>query len=338
MSVRRATIIDVAAHAGVSWKTVSRVMNREPNVRPETTARVEAAMRALDFQPNSAARSLAGARSFLIGVIAENPSAHYINALQRGGSQACRAHGYHLALEQGSISTPEALAEFERTIANSRFDGVVISPPNTDNTDLLDLLDRHGVRYVRLAPATDVDRSDSIFAEDAMGVAELARHLWQLGHRKLAIVEGPDSHSASHLRLGGFLDEIEQLGGDREAVRRIGGDFSFASGFQSGRRLLSTDDRPDAIFACNDEMAAGVVAAAGDLGVRVPDQLAVAGFDDSEVAGLVWPPLTTVRQPIEEFARLGVEMLINAKKDDPPRRVVCPVELVVRRSTVAGGV
>ena len=336
MGARRATIIDVAQHAGVSWKTVSRVMNREANVRPQTVAKVEAAIAALDFQPNNAARTLAGTRSFLLGAIADNPSAHYYMALNRGGALACRASGYHLALEEISLGATGMLEEFERNLRRVRFDGVFLSPPVTDHIPLLDLLDRYGVRYVRLAPAKQVDRSDSIFADDAVGVAALARHLWDLGHRRLGVVKGPPEHSASHVRLKSFLDEIERLGGDRSAVALAQGDFSSASGLIAGRILLNGTDRPTAVFASNDDMASGVVAAAGEAGLKVPAHLAVAGFDDSVVAGLVWPPLTTVRQPIEEFARIAVEMLLDPRKDEPVRRVVCPVELVIRRSTVAG--
>lgn len=333
MSNRRATIIDVAKRAGVSWKTVSRVVNREPNVRATTAKRVREAIEALGFQPNSAARSLAGTRSFLIGAISANPSPHYMIALHRGASEACRSRGYHLALEEVHLDDPDLAADFERNLMSARFDGVFISPPATDNQVILDLLDKHEVRYIRLDPATELDRSDRIIADDESGVAALVQHFWDLGHRRFGLVNGPEAHRAAPVRRAAFLAEIARLGGNPDAAAQADGTFLFESGIDAGKILLDRADRPTAIFAANDEMAAGVVAAAGELGLRVPADVAVAGFDDSDVAGFVWPPLTTIRQPICEFSRLAVEMLINPRPDGPPQVISLPVELIVRRSS-----
>jgi LacI family transcriptional regulator len=333
MVTKRATIIDVAEVAGVSWKTVSRVINREPNVRTATAERVEAAIAKLGFQPNAAARSLAGTRSFLIGAITANPSPHYMIALHRGAAEACRSRGYHLALEEVHLDSPDLARDFERNLLSARFDGVFLSPPATDNVIILDLLDKHGIRYIRLDPATALDRSDRIIADDETGVAALARHFWSLGHRKFGLVNGPEEHRAAPVRREAFLAEIERLGGKAGDVAQAAGNFYFESGIEGGKALLALQDRPTAIFAANDEMAAGVVAAAGEIGIRVPDQLAVAGFDDSDVAGFVWPPLTTVRQPIVEYARIAVEMLIAPRPEGEPRVINLPVELVVRKSS-----
>lgn len=333
MSKKRATIIDVAKRAGVSWKTVSRVVNREPNVSAATAKRVQDAIDALDFQPNAAARSLAGTRSFLIGAITANPSPHYMIALHRGASEACRTRGYHLALEEVHLDDPDLAIDFERNLISARFDGVFLSPPATDNLVILDLLDKHGVRYVRLDPAIEPDRSDRIVADDESGVAALVQHLWGLGHRRFGLVNGPEAHRAAPVRQAAFLAEIRRLGGNPDAVAQAPGTFLFRSGIVAGKALLERADRPTAIFAANDEMAAGVVAAAGELGLRVPGDIAVAGFDDSDVAGFVWPPLTTIRQPIMEYSRLAVEMLIAACPEGPPQLISLPVELVVRKST-----
>jgi len=333
MAAHRPTIIDVAQRAGVSWKTVSRVMNGETNVTPDTVARVTAAMAALEFQPNSAARALKGTRSYLLGAISDNLSAHYYTALSRGGARACRSSGYHLALEEIDLDEPGMLEEFERRLRRVRFDGVFLPPPVVDHTPILDLLDAHGVRYVRLAPSITVERSDSVFADDASGVAALVRHLAGLGHTSFGIVQGPRNHGASRVRLESFLAAVAALGGDPGAVALAQGDFSSDSGRLAGQELLRRPNRPTAIFACNDDMAAGVIAAGGELGIKIPEQVAVAGFDDSAVAGLIWPRLTTIRQPIEEFAELAVEMLITPNVDGSPRKRVCPVALVVRGST-----
>jgi LacI family transcriptional regulator len=320
--------------AGVSWKTVSRVINGEANVRPATAQRIRDAIVQLGYLPNAAARSLAGTRSFFIGAITANPSPHYMIALHRGASEACRERGYHLALEEVHINDPALAADFERNLISARFDGVFISPPATDSRVVLDLLDKHGIRYVRLDPATELDRSDRIVADDESGVAALVQHFWELGHRRFGLVNGPEAHRAAPVRRKAFLAEIARLGGNPKQVAQAPGTFLFESGIESGKALLSLIDRPTAIFATNDEMAAGVVAAAGDLGLRVPHDVAVAGFDDSDVAGYVWPPLTTIRQPIVDYSRLAVEMLIAPRPEGDPRVISLPVELVIRKSTL----
>jgi LacI family transcriptional regulator len=333
VSKDRATIVDVAEVAGVSWKTVSRVVNGEANVRPTTAARIRDAITQLGYQPNAAARSLAGTRSFLIGAITANPSPHYMIALHRGAAEACRARGYHLALEEVHINDPAFAAEFERNLLSARFDGVFISPPATDSRIILDLLDKHGIRYVRLDPATELDRSDRIVADDESGVAALVQHFWDLGHRKFGLVNGPEAHRAAPVRREAYLGAIARLGGDPGEVAQARGTFLFESGIEAGKVLLCAPDRPTAIFATNDEMAGGVVAAAGELGLRVPHDVAVAGFDDSDVAGYVWPPLTTIRQPIVDYSRIAVELLIAPRPEGEPVVIRLPVELIIRKST-----
>lgn len=313
---------------------MARVVNGETSVRPATAARVREAIAQLEYQPNAAARSLAGTRSYLIGAITANPSPHYMIALHRGAAEACRARGYHLALEEVRIHEPTLAADFERNLLSARFDGVFISPPATDCGVILDLLDKHGVRYIRLDPATELDRSDRIIADDASGVAALVRHFWELGHRKFGLINGPEAHRAAAVRREAFLTEVERLGGSPDLVAQVGGSFLFESGFDGGKKLLSAANRPTAIFATNDEVAAGAVAAASDLGLKVPRDVAVAGFDDSDVAGYVWPPLTTIRQPIVDYSRIAVEMLIAPRAEGEPLVIRLPVELVIRKSTM----
>lgn len=330
---KKSTIIDVARRAGVSWKTVSRVVNREPNVREVTADKVREAIAALDYQPNMAARSLAGTRSYLIGAITANPSSHYMAALYRGASRACRDKGYHLTLEDIDLRSPDNLCDLERGLRQVRLDGVILCPPATDNQAILDLLDRLAIRYVRIDPLLEPERSPCITGDDAAGVTDLADHLWALGHRDFGIVEGPPTHRASAVRRAAFEARLVGKGVAPGAIRRAPGDFSFRSGLEAGARLLDGLPKGAAIFACNDEMAAGVIAAAGERGIAVPGDLAVAGFDDSEIARLIWPPLTTVRQHIEDYARVAVEMLVEGVQGgQSASHIMLPVELVVRRS------
>ncbi len=186
----RITIKDVATAADVSIKTVSRVINREPNVRPAVQTRVEAAIRELGFVPNRAARSLAGTRSYLLGTIFDNPSPSYILALQRGAMAVCREAGYHLGIEEIDMAGDVAV-EIARILETSRFDGVILSPPVTDSAIILDALEARGLPYVQLTPWRFEGRSHAIKIDDAAATAEMAQYLWGLGHRRFALITGP---------------------------------------------------------------------------------------------------------------------------------------------------
>ncbi len=335
ITTRRATIVDVAKHAGVSWKTVSRVVNRELNVGAETALKVNAAIAKLKYQPNYAARSLAGSNSFLIGVIVNNPSPHYIIELSRGAAVACRALGYQLSVDEIDLEDKNMIVDLDNNLSRLCYDGVILSPPVTDNQEILNLLDRHRIRYVRLAPATNESASDSIFADDATGVRELVQHLHMNGYNNYAIVKGPAPHSCSQVRYDAYVSELSRLGVAQSSIREYEGDFSFDAGLRAGRQLFADIDREWAVFACNDEMAAGVLAAAGQAGIKVPDQVAIAGFDDSAVARLVWPFLTTIHQPISDYGRIGVELLAGNRSRSGVRRVDCAVNLIVRHSVAS---
>lgn len=328
----RLTITDVARVAGVSIKTVSRVINREPNVTPAMQARVAAAIEALGFIPNMAARSLAGTRSFVIGALFDNPSPSYIVAMQRGAMAACRAAGYQLAIEELDLGGDVA-AQMDTLLATARLDGVILSPPVTDSLLVLDALDAKRIPYVRLMPATDPGRSPAIVIDDAAAAADVARHLWMLGHRRFAILTGPPGHAASRLRLDGFLRGIRAAGGQESEVRIADGDFTFPSGMAAGRVLLNERNRPTAIFASNDEMAAGLYSAAAQLGLNIPGDLSVVGYDDSPIAGLIWPMLTTVRQPIAAMASKATRLLIENTGSGAPGTIELAYEMIVRQST-----
>jgi LacI family transcriptional regulator len=330
--VRRITISDVAAAAGVSIKTVSRVINREPNVRPSVRLRVQAVIQELGFVPNMAARSLAGTRSFMIGTLFDNPSPSYVVAIQRGAMAACRAAGYHLAIEEMDLRGDVA-AQMRAMLATARLDGVILSPPVTDCAAVLDALEAKGLPYVRLMPAEYPSRSPAVVVDDTAAAVDLARHLWQLNHRDFAVITGPPGHVASRLRLDGFLAGVAACGGDPTRVRVVGGDFTFQAGMAAGLALLDGPARPTAIFAGNDEMAAGVYSAAAQLGVRIPDQVSVVGYDDSPIAELLWPTLTTVRQPVAEMAAAAARILLGGGADDPAPVQRLGYQVVIRQST-----
>ena len=326
---RKITIVEVASAAGVSVKTVSRVINRERHVRAAVTERVEEAIRKLGYVPNLAARSLSGSRSFMIGAFYDNPSPFYLASLQAGAMEACRELGYHLVIERLDLSEPQP--PIEDILRTARLDGVILSPPLTDHAQLLANLEERQIPVVRLSPLADPDCSPAIFSNDEDGAYQVAEHLLSVGHKRFAFIAGPETHLATSLRRKGFYAALAKSGIDEESVRSVAGDFSFQSGMDAGIALLR-EGYATAIFASNDDMAAGVIAAAAQLGVKIPDEVSLAGFDDSPIATLVWPPLTTVRQPIAEMSAVAARMLIESRSD-PTECWHADVELVVRGST-----
>ncbi|MEY4763123.1 MAG: hypothetical protein RLZZ200_2979 [Pseudomonadota bacterium] len=333
MGEARVTIVDVARRAGVSIKTVSRVINREPHVRPPLREKVELAISKLGYVPNSAARALSGSRSFVVAALFSNPSLHYIAELQKGALRICRERGYHLVIEQVDDSDPAYLDYLDRFLQGVRLDGVILSPPLTDDAGVMERLDGMGIPYVRIAPLSDVDRSHALFSDDRSGAALLARHLASLGHRRFGLVTGPDTHLASYERRQGFLDELAVAGFGKDAVEVIQGDYSYDSGMAAGIELLAKRAPVTAVFSCNDDMASAVIAAATRLGVKVPDELSVVGFDDSPVATQIWPPITTIRQPIADMSAEAARLLIDRVEARPCVSLRFEISLVDRKST-----
>jgi LacI family transcriptional regulator len=311
--LQRVTISNVAKAAGVSMKSVSRVINREPNVSEALRTRVAKAIDALGYVPDFAARSLAGGRTFTIGLLFNDygnafmPS--YFPKLQSGAYQACRQYGYHLLVETLQASVPEFPEEFERVLSTMRVDGFILPPPLTDDDRAMDVLEKLGIPFARIAPSTDLDRAPYVAIDDEAAAREMARHLWNIGHRNIGFVMGRDDHSAAHARRKGFADALAELGcSDFSETSAM---FQFEFGIEAAKRLMQSAAPPTAIFAANDDSAAGVMAGLAQLGLKVPDDVSVAGFDDSWIAMSVWPFLTTVHQPIAEMAEEAAKMLID---------------------------
>lgn len=313
------TIADVARRAGVSLKSVSRVINKEPHVSPKLLAKVAAAIAELNYVPDPAARSLAGVRSFTIGVLFDNPSPNYTMKAIMGAYRACVARGYHMRFDTLDSVGGSALlsTQLDAVVRNGRTDGFVLTPPLTDNREVLDYLERQNIRYVRIAPVIDPGRSPSISIDDAAAAAEAAQYLSDLGHKVIGLVNGPPQHGAATTRRTGFVEKLKSISADI-VIHETKGDFLFESGISAGEVLLSCDPRPTAIFATNDDMAAGLLVACGRAGLTVPDDVSIVGFDDSWIATSVWPYLTTVHQPIENMAAEAVELLLKQSENGVP--------------------
>ncbi len=328
------TIYDVARVAEVSIKTVSRVLNGEPNVRPETRERVLESVAALRYRPSLSARSLAGARSYLLGLLFDNPSPAYVADVQTGLTARCREAGYHLVVEPVSCDSPDVAGVVEALTGALRMDGLVLSPPVSDSGAVLDVLDRIAMPYVRIAPWSDVDRGARVEMDDRRAAYEMTGHLLRLGHRDIGFIRGHPGHGASRRRFEGYAQAMAVQGLAPKPGWAPQGDFSSESGVYCAQALLDRPDRPTAIFASNDDMALGVMMVAARMGLSVPDQLSVAGFDDSAAAKIVWPPLTTVRQPVVDMAYTAADLLLSRDADPgQPRARMLDFDLVVREST-----
>lgn len=306
----RANIRDVAARAGVAVKTVSRVLNGHPYVSVETRERVETAMQALDFRPSVAARILSGAKSNQVALIYDNHSPYYMFQIQTGCWEACKEKGIRLLAQPVDVADPQVGEQVRGLVTETHVDGVILSSPVTDCDPVLRALEAMDIPFVRISPGTNHALTSSVFMDDAQAADDMTTHLINLGHRRIGFIKGHPNHMASDDRMRGYRHALDRAGLAFDPALVCDGEFDFDSGVRGAGRLLERSDPPTAIFASNDDMAAGVLAYAHDKGIALPDSLSVAGFDDTTLARTVWPPLTTIHQPMAELARTAASILI----------------------------
>ena len=335
------TIQEVADLAKVSPKTVSRVINNEPRVRPDTRARILEAIEHLNYRPNLNARGLASNRSFLIGLFCERPG-DYLSEFQSGAVERCRESSIHLMVEPWDVDSPTIDKQVDTLLGQLRLEGVILLPPLSDHRVVLAKLHEASIPIVRIAPKQDLSATPSIGIDDYAAARQITAHLADLDHRRIGFILGRAEHGATEQRYRGFVDEMRarQIPVDPALVQT--GNFTFNDGLSCAQRMLSTGTPPTAIFASNDDMAAAVVSMARKLELDLPRQLSVAGFDDAPIASMIWPQLTTVRQPVAAMARLAADLIIRLE----PRRNGWPKivprhllehQLVIRNSTAKPG-
>ncbi len=330
---KRATINDIARLAGVSKKTVSRVINQSPFVRDETRERIEAVIAEWGYAPDPQARGLAFRRSFLIGMIYDNPNPQYVVNMQLGLLDGIRGSGFELVVHPCDRSSPTFLLDVRTFVERQKLFGVVLPPSVSEDERVAKLLREIGCEYIRIA-SVELDKPEHmIVGHDRLGSEAMAEHLVALGHKQIGFITGLPSFRSSHERRGGFEDGLVKGGVTLDPRYVVQGAYTFESGLACGEALLAMDPRPTAIFAGNDEMAAGVLQAARRAGLQVPADVTVVGFDDFQIAQAVWPPLTTIHIPTREVGRIAAEKLIGAEpreKRDPNSTIPY---LVVRESS-----
>jgi LacI family transcriptional regulator len=334
----KATIFDVAMLAGVSIKTVSRVVNHEPNVRPATKEKVDQAIAELKYRPDQSARNLASHRSHLIGLVYDDPSAYelpsagYIIRLQQGVLKACRSSHFELLIHPCNYRDKDVGAQLKALIEDARPAGIIVAAPLSNMLKIVRAIEATNTPLVQLSPGTKNAKHLSIATNDHEISAEMTRYLASQGHKKIAFVTGHTSHKAVANRFAGYKDGLKQSGLPFSERLVVAGDNSFGSGEAAATELLTRRDRPTAIFAANDDMAAGVVRVADHLGIVVPDQLSVAGCDDISLARQVSPALTTIRQPLSTMAEEAALALITRKVPLRGEEII-PATLQIRDST-----
>lgn len=331
------TINDVAARAGVSKKTVSRVINGEGGLKSATLEKVEVAIADLGYVPNPQARALALRRNMTLVLLHDNPNAQTVINFQKGVLKAIANSDLALAVRPVDRTSPGMLDDVLGFLTRHRPLGVLILPPISERDDLARLCANLGVPYVRVgsAPLDAPDRC--VASNDSETVAAACRLLTEAGHSRIGFVRGPEGFRSAAEREHGFQAAIRTAGLELDPTLCAPGTYRFESGIAAGEMLLRRDDRPSAIFASNDEMAAGVMHVALSIGLSIPHDLSIIGFDDSPTAQHIWPSLTTVRWPMIEMGELAAEKLAGRFLGHDPAvavKTTLPSE-VIARDTVA---
>ena len=343
MLEKKPTIVDVAERAGVSIKTVSRVINNERHVSAETRVRVRKVVAELGFEVNELARGMRSQtqeRSYVIGQLYGDPGGLYTSEIQMGLLGRCRYFGYHLVIEELEYRSPDFERRMRALLRRLRLDGVVLTAPLADNDVVQMVLEEAGVPFVQVTPLNEHRHVPSVRIDEQRAAYQMTQHLIALGHRRIAFLKGLFNHAATHLRHAGFEQAMAEAGIAIEPNLVESGDFRYFTAIHCANRLLGRADPPSAIFASNDEMAAAVIKVAHERDFKLPDDLSVVGFDDIPVAEMVWPALTTVRQPVVQLGAAAGDLLFTrlaaaggGQWPSPTPHLVLQHDVVLRGST-----
>lgn len=339
---QKPTIDDVASLAGVGRTTVSRVLNNGPNVRAEIRDRVQRAVEMLDYKVNVQARNLAGGATRQIALIHASdldtePNSYYHSGLELGALRACAEKGFQLITHTVNQNSPSGARRILDLIDEGRCAGIILTPPFSDRTELVAQIYEKHCPVVCIA-AGDAVRNivSSVGIDEKAAGFEITKFLLDQGHRKFGYIKGLSGHLSAEGRFDGFMLALEGADISVEHVVVERGNFTFHSGIECAQRLLGGANRPTALVCANDDMAAGALLTIHKLGLDIPKDISVVGFDDTPVSEIVWPPLTTVHQPIKQIGQRAVSLLIDAVNGVTDRKhEIVDFSLVARESTSA---
>ncbi|MDO6477755.1 LacI family DNA-binding transcriptional regulator [Alteromonas sp. 1_MG-2023] len=340
----KTTIKDVAELAGVSFKTVSRVVNKEPNVSEETVEKVQAAIRQLNYRPNPAARNLASDKSYSIAYVYDNPNAYYVIDMQKGLLRECRNNDYDLLIHPCETSNEDVVSDILQMATRSNLAGLILSPPLSEMPELLNQIVHSGLPFVGIVSgvAPFGIQGKWLCIDDFQAACDIVNHLIHQGHKRIGFISGNRNHRSTLERERGYLDALENYRLDTSAELRIDGEYNFESGISAMKQFLALANPPTAVFACNDELAAGALLEARLNNIQVPQDMAIAGFENSPFSRQTSPAITTAEQDTVAIARKAAGLLIDtisqSKRHAKPvfeetdSISYCP-ELVIRDST-----
>lgn len=340
MSRARVTIRDVAAHAGVSHQTVSRVINDSGRVRPQTRQQVEAAIVTLGYQPSAVARSMARGRTGIVACIAPNLTDYTFASIINGAQTAAREAGYFLL----SATAPDAagFAELvDQLLGSGRAEGLMVIDPYVDEL-ARNIPAEFPLVFAGGGAQSGHPLAHSVVMDDEYAAFQATRHLQELGHERVACITGPTTEKCTQMRTRGFVRALSTAvsAPPSESKWLVEGDWSAESGYGAFAQLFGEgkveEDVPTAVFAQNDQMAVGLLRAARDHGLELPHELSVIGIDDIPLAAYFAPPLTTMHQDFAAIGREAVKLLIEAVEnpDAPQQHLQLPAQLIKRRSTM----
>ncbi len=329
------TINDIARLSGVSKRTVTRVLHESSSVTAQTRERIEAVIRHHNYVPESAAQGLAFRHSFLVAMVFDNPNPQYVVTLQQGILDTLVGTGFELLVRPIDHTASSWLDEVRTFVLRQRLFGVILPPPLSEDERLAQVLEGLDCQFVRIASILLDEPGRMVVTHDYYGGFAAARRLAELGHRIIAHISGPPWFRSSHERRRGFADGLAESGLELSpAFTRVGA-YTYESGLECARELLSIKPRPTAIFAGNDEMASAVYRAARENGLRIPQDLSVIGYDDAPVAELVWPSLTSVRLPVREMGHAAAEKLFAKRGGRSIQRTTDFKPALVERGSTA---
>ncbi|MCU6453765.1 LacI family transcriptional regulator [Sphingomonas sp. A2-49] len=340
---RSVTIRHVAADAGVSLQTVSRVVNKAPNVRPEMMQRVQESIDRLGYVPSLAAQRLAGAHSYFILALNDRErtiadwrsrqGTDWVDQMLLGGMLTCAEHGYRMIIELIDTHSDQLERELLAAIDAVQPDGIVLTPPHSGNPRIVGLLEKQGISFARIG-STSPGGGIRLTMDDERAGRIATEHLIDLGHRRIGFVAGPADYELSGWRVAGWRAAMAAAGLPAAGLLATG-DFTHASGRAAAETLLGLADRVTALVVSNDQMTLGAMEAARERGVAIPAALSLVSFDDTPAMRYTAPPMTAVVQPIAEVASRAVQLIIAQRQggDVPATPVTVAAGLVVRDTT-----
>jgi LacI family transcriptional regulator len=339
------TIKHVAAEAGVSLQTVSRVINNGPNVTDALRERVRAAVDKLGYVPNMAARRMGGSKSYLLVAFNDREptleqwragrGSDWVAQMLLGAMPRCERDGYHLLIELLDGHSSRLHQRVDAIISSLRPDGVILTPPHSHDASIIDQLERRGVAVARMGPGNDDMRGFRVGMNEHEAAVVATRHLLDLGHRRIGFLTGSADYAVSGERLQGYRDAMAAANVDVSPEWVRAGEFSFESGLAAADALLALPERPSAVIASSDEQALAVLHRARDGGLAIPADLSIISFDDTPPVSFSLPPLTAIRQPTAAMAERAAGLLIEELGTDPVGKPphILPFEFIVRGST-----